>query len=66
MAIQLSTVLVSIYKQDMAVQLIDMPTIEYKTGQYVTELNSRQSMYICEPRHEQMYIKQTIQACMKN
>ena len=67
MVIQLTTLLlVSIYKQGIAVQPIDMPTEGYKTGWYVTELNSRQSMYLREPRREQVYIKQTIQTCMKN
>ena len=51
--------LVSIYKQGMAVQLIDMPTRRYKTGWYV-----RIELYI--PRREQVYIKLTIQTCMKN
>ena len=38
----------------------------YKTGWYDTELNPLQSIYIREPRYEQMYINQTIQTCMKN
>ena len=50
MVIQLATaLLVSIYKQDMAVHPIDTPTRGYETGQYVTEFNSRQSMYLHEP-----------------
>ena len=37
-----------------------------KTALYITELNSEQSMYIHEPRREQLYIKLTIQTYMKN
>ena len=60
MVIQLATlVLVSVYKQGMAVQPIDTPTRKYKTGRYV-----RIELYI--PRHEQMCSKLTIQTCMKN
>ena len=47
MVIQLATLLVSIYKQGMAVQPIDMPTRRYKTGQYTLELN-----YTYIPRRE--------------
>ena len=55
MAIQLTTLpLVSIYKQGITVQPINTPTRGYKTGWYVTELNSRQSMYLHEPRREQV------------
>ena len=60
MVIQLATfVLVSIYKQGMTVQPIDMPTRRYKTGWYV-----RIELYI--PRYEQVYDKLTIQTYMKN
>ena len=60
MVIQLATLLlVSIYKQGMIVQPIDMQTRRYKTGQCV-----RIELYI--PRREQVYIKVTIQTCMKN
>ena len=60
MGIHLATLLlVSIYKQGMAVQPIDMPTRRYKTGRYI-----RIELYI--PRREQVYIKLTIQTCMKN
>ena len=51
--------LVSIYKQGMAVQPVDTPTRRYKTGRYV-----RIESYI--HRREQAYIKLTIQTCMKN
>ena len=51
MVIQLATLLlVSIYKQGVAVQPIDTPTRRYKTGWYV-----RIELYI--PRCEQVYIK---------
>ena len=52
--IQLATLLlVSIYKQGMAIQLIDTPTRRNKTGRYV-----RIELYI--PQCEQVYIKLTI------
>ena len=54
MVIQLATLLlVSIYKQGMAVQSIDTPTRRYKTGRYI-----RIELY--KPRREQVYIKLTI------
>ena len=60
MVIQLATLLlVSIYKHGMVVQPIDMQTRRYKTGRYV-----RIELYI--RRREQVYIKLTIQTCMKN
>ena len=45
----------------MPVQRTDMKTRGYKTGWYITEL---QSMYLRQC--EQLYVKQTIQTCMKN
>ena len=59
MVIQLATLLLVSIKQGMAVQPIDMPTRRYKTGRYV-----RIELYIL--RREQVYIKLTIQTCMKN
>ena len=56
MVILVTLVLVSVYKQGMA---IDTPTRRYKTGWYV-----RIELYI--PRREQVYSKLTIQICMKN
>ena len=58
MAIQLSCLYL---QESMPVQPTDMPTRGYKTGRYITEL---QSMYL--RRCEQLYVKQTIQTYMKN